>query len=195
MWDRFNVEMLPGEECIIEAKPVRSIYARKGWAMSLLGVPLLIAASLLEYLASTVPLPFGVPGTLRLLILLCGVPFVLLGLFFSVGHYILYYLEGKSVRYMVTNRRIIIRRGRVLHKHFEIFLDRIAGIDVVEYGGPQRAGTIHFLASRIASVPFYMRKFPTEKFRGEVKYAIEAVPRVEEVRHKIENAMGALSKG
>ncbi len=179
-------ELLPNEEVYLETRPLRGLYARKGWVMSVPGIPLFLMTILLEYFISVVPLHPSLPGGTRLILLLCGLPFIALTLFFAFGHYLLYYLEAKSVRYVITDRRIIIRRGRVIHKDFEIFLDRIAGLDVIHQGGKNSPGTIRFLSERATGSPFYMRKFPTGKFRGEVRYTIEAVKDVERVRQIIE---------
>jgi len=183
-------DLLPDEEVYLETKPVRILYARKAWVMSVPGIPLFLITLLLEYFISVVPLHPSLPGGTRWILLLCGLPFVALTFFLAFGHYLLYYLEAKSVCYVITNRRIIIRRGRVIHKDFEIFLDRVAGLDVIHLGGRNRAGTIRFLSERATGSPFYMRKFPTGKFRGEVRYAIEAVKDVDSVRQVIERIIG-----
>lgn len=184
------MKLLNGEEGYIEAKPIRRIYARKGWPLSFIGLPCIVIAGFLSYSWATLSPASPGGGVMRLMLLLTAVPFFLLGLFLTAGLYILFYLEAPAVLYTVTSRRVVIRRGFVIHKEFEIFVGSIAGLQVIHHGGREKAGTIRFIASGGApGAPFYMKRFPTERFRGDVHYAIEAVPDVDSVRFYLERAI------
>ncbi|MDH3258248.1 MAG: PH domain-containing protein [Deltaproteobacteria bacterium] len=185
-----HLKLLAGEECFTEAVPIRGIYARKSWPLSLLGLPFLLVAGILIYLwFNYEPVTPGAE-LVRMMMLLSAAPFLFLGLFLALGLFVLFYLEAPAVLYTVTSRRIIIRRGIIVQKEFEIFVDNIAGLKVIHHGGTQKAGTIQFMASgSTPGAPFYLKRFPTEKFRGEVSYAIEAVADVDSVRFHIEKAI------
>jgi hypothetical protein len=185
-----QIKLLNGEEIYIEVKPMRRIYARKAWLLTLIGLPILLISAFLIFFWLQLPRSSQVAEIARFTLLVCSVPFLLFGLFLTAGHYLLFSIEAPSVSYVVTSRRVIIRRGFIIHKEFEIFVDSIAGLEVIRHEGPENPGTIRFIASgSVPGAPFYMKRFPTEKFRGDVHYAIEAVPDVDSVRFFIEKAI------
>lgn len=190
MAEQSTLKLFDGEERYALVKPVRSIYARKAWYLSLIGLPVLLITVFLIIFWLRFPRSSQATEMVRLFLLLCSVPFLLFGLFLTAGHYLLFSIEALFVNYTVTSRRVIIRRGFIVHKEFEIFVDSIAGLEVIRHGGTENAGTIRFIASKSTpGAPFYMKRFPTEKFRGDVHYAIEAVPDVDSVRLLIEKAI------
>ncbi len=195
MVDSSSTMLLAGEELFARLRPIRAVYARKAWYFSLIGVPVLSVSVFLIFFALGLPRSSQVLEMAKVVLLLCSLPFVLFGLFLTAGHYLLFYLESSAVSYTITSRRVIIRRGFIVHKEFEIFVESIAGLEVIRIGGPHNAGTIRFMASASApGAPFYMKRFPTEKFRGDVRYAIEAVPDVDAARFFIEKAIDQIRK-
>lgn len=158
--------------------------------LSLAGIPLLLVSVVWVYSVFAFDRSMNIPPVVHTFFLILGAGLFLVGCFLFAGHYLLFYLEAPLVNYVVTSRRVIIRRGVIFKREFEIFVDGIVGLKVFTHGGKDEAGTIQFIASATsAGAPFYLKRFPTEQFRGEVRYAIESVPNVHAVRISIEKAI------
>lgn len=74
--------------------------------------------------------------------LLFGAVFVVVGLFFTVGRFILDAWTRRGLSYAVTDRRILILRSRPFSRFIAVDLDRLPAIDLTERGDGR--GTIRF---------------------------------------------------
>jgi hypothetical protein len=73
---------------------------------------------------------------------LWGVPFILAGLYFTVGRFVIdAYLRGNT-RYALTNRRILIARSGAFGKVTSVSLDRLPDMQLTERADGR--GTIRF---------------------------------------------------
>jgi hypothetical protein len=73
---------------------------------------------------------------------LWGIPFVLLGLYFIVGRFLLDAWVRSGMLYAVTNRRILISRSGPFSKFTALGLDRLPDASISESAGGR--GTIRF---------------------------------------------------
>jgi len=101
-------ELEQDESVIWEARPAPRCYTFRHWRHSLFGLVFLLLCFGWQVLGVEVADSYQLTWLAWL-----PLPFVLVGLYFSVGHLIQARLEWNNVVYAVTQRRIIVRRGLV----------------------------------------------------------------------------------
>jgi len=73
---------------------------------------------------------------------LFGVPFVLLGLYFMAGRFLVDAWLRSKTRYAVTNRRILIVRSAPFGSFLSLYLDRLPDVEMTE--DSRGCGTLRF---------------------------------------------------
>ncbi len=192
-----GLSLYSGESVILEIRPSRLLYTIRWLPISAFGAGLTLLWLGYYYLVNLPQISRSV-GELGLMALkILGAPLLLFGGLLFLAPLVYNFLESGNVRYVITDRRILIRKGAFRSREVELFLDRVGAVEVKRsflFGG--RAGSVRMLVMRRdAESPFYMRKFPSEKFRGPVIYALDAVGNVDEVKDVIERAIMHIKNG
>lgn len=125
----------PDESILWEGRPHRWAYVVRQWPLTLLGIPFLGFAFIWMQGAGALG---GRAGSFSTLF---GVPFVLAGLYLVVGHYAYSALVCPTVRYILTDRRLIISAGFPIARSISIDLGSIQAVEVTEGLIDRRLGT------------------------------------------------------
>ena len=104
-------ELEQDESVVWEARPAPRCYTFRHWRHSLFGLLFLLLCLGWQVLGVEVADTYQLAWLAWL-----PLPFVLVGLYFSVGHLIQARLEWNNVAYAVTERRVVVRRGLVAHQ-------------------------------------------------------------------------------
>lgn len=100
-------EQLQADELLVwQGKPAPRCYTLRNWPQSLFGLVLLLACGVWFYLGINLePDPqYTVYGWLP-------VPFLLAGLYLTIGHLLIARLEWESVYYAISNQRLLVQQG------------------------------------------------------------------------------------
>ncbi|RMG60018.1 MAG: PH domain-containing protein [Deltaproteobacteria bacterium] len=181
---------LEGEEILYREKPNRFLYALRYPLVPILGLLILAFLVFLKEVLSAEMVRATLPpwGTLVIKVLLS--PLWAAGFVMAFGFPLANLVESSRVAYTVTDRRIVIEKGLFRRRVFEVFVSRVAGVEARESLIVPGSGKVSILVSRGSpGSPFYMRKFPAEKFRGPVIYALHGVRDVSRMRIAIEEAL------
>src|SRR5665213_951738 len=132
----FAEYLLPGETIIWSGRPARGLlFTARDWLLAPFS---LMWGGFAVFWENSVLAEARAPVFMKL----WGVPFVLIGLYFIVGRFVLDALvRGKTV-YAVTNMRVLIRRSGAFSKFTALGLDRLPDINLSE--GAAGRGTIRF---------------------------------------------------
>ncbi|PNU20877.1 hypothetical protein C2E25_04610 [Geothermobacter hydrogeniphilus] len=110
-----------GESLRWEAKPAPRCYTFRNWKHSLFGLLLVVLAAWWESIGLQLAVVYDLP-----LLAWIPIPVWLIGLYLAFGHLLLARLEWEQVRYAVTDRRLLLRRGVRGDKWFSMPLDQVA---------------------------------------------------------------------
>lgn len=114
--------------------------------------------------------------------LIWGIPFVLAGLYFIFGRFVVAYRQARSTFYAVTDRRILIVSGLFRRGVTELDLRSIPAIDVRSAG--DGVGTISF-----APMPLdWMMQMTWAPWLGRTMPAFRAIPDASRVHGMIHDA-------
>lgn len=129
------IRLLEGERIVWSGRPVQGpLFTARDWFL----VPFsLFWCGFAVFWEATV-LRSKAPG----LFAIWGVPFVLIGLYLSVGRFVADAWMRLSTRYALTNRRIVIARSGAFGKLTSISLERIPDMQLTEWSDGR--GTIRF---------------------------------------------------
>ena len=100
-------EHLQADELLVwQGKPAPRCYTLRNWPHSMFGVVLLLACAVWFYLGLNLePDPqYTVYGWLP-------VPFLLAGLYLTIGHLLIARIEWESVYYAISDRRLLVQQG------------------------------------------------------------------------------------
>lgn len=95
-----------GETLRWEARPAPRCYTFRHWRHSVFGLIFLVICGCWQVLGLSMAETYAVPWLSWL-----PVPFVLIGVYFFVGHLVQARLEWNHVYYAITDRRVIAQRG------------------------------------------------------------------------------------
>lgn len=91
-----------------EARPAPRCYTFRHWRHSVFGLIFLVICCIWLVLGCTMAETYALPWLAWL-----PLPFVLIGLYLSIGHLVQARLEWNHVYYAITDRRVIAQRGLV----------------------------------------------------------------------------------
>lgn len=103
---RMGVELEPDEKVCWEGRPAPRCYVFRNWRHSVFGALFLLLAVWWQTIGIQMSAVYGFAWLSWL-----PVPFVLLGLYLSLGHLFWARLEWSHVFYVITNQRILVREG------------------------------------------------------------------------------------
>jgi hypothetical protein len=98
----------PGEKVCWEGRPAPRCYTFRHWKHSIFGAVFLLITVIWQYLGIKMSSSYEIWWLAWL-----PLPFLLVGVYFTVGHLIQARLEWNSVYYAVTDRRLLVQRGRI----------------------------------------------------------------------------------
>jgi hypothetical protein len=103
---RWQAELAETEEILWEGRPAPRCYTFRHWRHSIVGFIFLVICSYWQVLGLEMAETYELPWLVWL-----PLPFVLIGLYFSVGHLLQARLEWNGVFYAVSDRRLLVQRG------------------------------------------------------------------------------------
>lgn len=115
-----GVVFADGETLRWEARPAPRCYTFRHWRHSVFGLIFLVICGCWQVLGLTMAKAYTVPWLAWL-----PLPFVLIGLYFFVGHLVQARLEWNHVYYAITDRRVITQRGLTRRRQQSIELSDV----------------------------------------------------------------------
>ena len=125
-----------GEEVCWEGRPAPRCYTFRHWKHSIFGFVFLAICSCWQILGFSLADEYELPWLVWL-----PLPFVLLGLYFSVGHLLQARLEWNRVYYAITDRRLLSQRGLWRLHTDEMKLEEVTYFSLHQQGA--ELGTLH----------------------------------------------------
>jgi len=104
--NRWDALLQPGEKLCWEGRPAPRCYTFRHWKHSVFGGVFLAVSLYWQILGVEMAKTYAVPWLAFL-----PLPFLLIGVYFSIGHLVQARLEWEHVYYLITDRRLITRRG------------------------------------------------------------------------------------
>ncbi len=102
-----------GETIRWEARPAPRCYTFRHWRHSVFGLIFLAICSYWQFMGLSLAETYAVSWLVWV-----PLPFVLLGLYFFVGHLVQARLEWNRVNYLITDRRVLVQRGLMPRTQF-----------------------------------------------------------------------------
>ena len=131
----WEVELQEDEVLRWQGRPAPRCYTFRNWRHSLFGVLLLVLALYWLALGTQLAAVYGLSW-----LPLVPVPFLLVGIYLSLGHLLLARLEWDQVRYAVTDRRVLLRRGPGGRRRQELALGEVVWFRLQPHG--EELGTL-----------------------------------------------------
>lgn len=103
-----NFALQEGESIAWQAKPAPRCYTFRHWRHSIFGLVFLAICSYWQVLGVAMAKEYETVWLAWL-----PLPFIVIGVYFAMGHLVQSRLEWSNVDYLITNRRVIVRRGLV----------------------------------------------------------------------------------
>ncbi len=101
-----DLPLAVGEDVCWEGRPAPRCYTFRHWKHSIFGSIFLAICTYWQILGFSLAVEYGVSWLVWV-----PVPFVMLGIYFSVGHLLQSRLEWNRVYYAITDRRLLTQRG------------------------------------------------------------------------------------
>jgi hypothetical protein len=124
-----------GEEVCWEGRPAPRCYTFRHWKHSIFGTVFLAICIYWQVLGFSLADEYDLPW-----LILLPLPFLLLGLYFSVGHLIQARLEWNRVYYAITDRRLLTQRGLMRLHTDELKLEEVTYFSLHQQG--EELGTL-----------------------------------------------------
>ena len=105
---RWAATLQEGEEISWEGRPAPRCYTFRHWKHSIFGSVFLLISVIWQYLCFEMSESYEIWWLVWL-----PLPFLLIGVYFSIGHLIQARLEWNDVYYAVTDRRLLVQRGQI----------------------------------------------------------------------------------
>ncbi len=102
-WSRYLDE---SETIRWEGRPAPRAFTFRNWKHSLVGFLLLVLALFWESVGLQLKAVYDTP-----LVFWAPIPFILVGLYLSIGHLFLARIEWEKVYYAVTDRQVLVQKG------------------------------------------------------------------------------------
>ncbi|MBW2476351.1 MAG: PH domain-containing protein [Deltaproteobacteria bacterium] len=117
---RWGAELEPEEKICWEGRPTPRCYVFRNWRHSVFGVLLLLLAVWWQTVGIQISAVYDFPWLSWL-----PIPFVLLGLYLSLGHLFLARLEWNHVFYAITDQRILVKEGLLQRRTSSLELNEV----------------------------------------------------------------------
>lgn len=105
---RWDAVLEQGEEIRWEGRPAPRCYTFRHWKHSIFGLIFLLISAIWQFLGVEMAASYEVWWLSWL-----PLPFLLVGVYFSIGHLIQARLEWNNVYYAVTGHRLLVQRGQI----------------------------------------------------------------------------------
>lgn len=102
----WQAELNPEEMVLWEGRPAPRCYTFRNWRHSIFGILFLLLATWWEAVGMQMSAVYELPWLAWL-----PIPFVVFGLYLGLLHHLVARLEWDRVGYLITDRRILVRRG------------------------------------------------------------------------------------
>jgi hypothetical protein len=123
--DNFPVRLLEGEQILWSGRPGQGLlFTARDWLL----VPLSLLWCGFAIFWEAMVLRSKAPGFFAL----WGVPFVLAGLYLTIGRFAVDAWLRRNTRYTLTNRRVLIARSGIFGKITSVSLDRLPEMQLTE---------------------------------------------------------------
>lgn len=142
-----------GETLRWEARPAPRCYTFRHWRHSVFGLIFLVLCSCWQVLGFSMAESYALQWLAWL-----PVPFVLVGLYFFVGHLVQARLEWKHVYYAITDRRVIAQRGLTRRRQQFIELSDVTYFRL--HRQSEQLGTLHVHQGKERSVVLHCIEHP-----------------------------------
>ena len=119
-----------GEEVCWDGRPAPRCYTFRHWRHSIFGCVFLAICTFWQVLGTSMADEYALPWLVWL-----PMPFVLLGIYLSLGHLLQARLEWNRVYYAITNRRLLTQRGLLRLHTDELALTDITYFRLHRQGG------------------------------------------------------------
>lgn len=130
-----DFSLFPGEQLCWEGRPAPRCFTFRHWRHSIFGVVFLAICSYWQLLGVQMAESYAISWLAWV-----PIPFVLLGIYFSVGHLFQARLEWNNVYYAITDQRLVVRRGLMSSRVESMNLADVTYLTVHGYG--QQLGTL-----------------------------------------------------
>lgn len=125
----WSAQLETGEEVRWEGRPAPRCFTFRNWRHSLFGMLLLVLAVWWQAVGLQLAAVYGSP-----MIRWIPLPFLLLGLYLSLGHVLLARYEWEGVFYAVTDRRVLAQRGIFRRRLVSLALAEVTWFQVKPLG-------------------------------------------------------------
>ena len=142
-----------GETIRWEARPAPRCYTFRHWRHSVFGLIFLAICSYSHFLGISLAKTYAVSWLAWI-----PLPFVLIGLYFFVGHLLHARLEWNRVNYLITDRRVIAQRGLTSPCTQFIVLSEITYFHLHRQG--EQLGTLRVHQGREQSLILHCIEYP-----------------------------------
>lgn len=136
----WELQLTAGEELLWEGRPAPRCFMLREWRHALFGVLFLLFAVFWQAIGLQMAAVYALPW-----LALVPVPFVLFGLHLALGRMLLARLEWPRVRYAMTDRRLLVRRGLGGRKQIELDLAAVTYFQLLPHG--KELGTLRVYAA------------------------------------------------
>ena len=116
-WDPI---LAPTEQIQWQGQPAPRCFTFRNWRHSVFGILFLLVATFWETVGMQMAAVYDMAWLAWL-----PVPFILLGLYLSLGHLLLARLEWDKVHYLVTDHRVLVQRGLFSRRLLALELDAV----------------------------------------------------------------------
>ena len=148
-----ELKLKDGETLVWEARPAPRCYTFRHWRHSIFGVIFLLICCVWQVLGFEMAAEYDI-AWLKLLPL----PFVVIGIYFSVGHLLQARLEWNNVRYLITDKRLIALRGLTKRYEQTISLTDLTYLSLRMQG--EQLGTLRVHAGKESSITLHCLEHP-----------------------------------
>jgi len=142
-----------GERLAWEARPAPRCYTFRHWPHALFGLFFLAVSAIWQFLGVTMAEEYARPWLAWL-----PIPFVLIGLYFSIGHLVQARLEWNNVLYRLTDRRVLVRRGLLRPCLHSLPLEELTYFRVHWHG--EQLGTLRLYQGRARQLVLHCVEHP-----------------------------------
>jgi hypothetical protein len=152
---RENLTLLPGETVLWEARPAPRCYTFRHWRHALFGAIFLAICGYWQVLGLAMAEQYALAW-----LALLPTPFVLIGLYLSVGHLLQARLEWNRVYYAITDRRLLVQRGVLKQQTASLPLDSVTYFSLHSHG--EALGTLRVYEGKEQRVVLHCIEHPRQ---------------------------------
>ena len=150
-----ELRLEPCETIAWEARPSPRCYTFRHWRHSIFGLVFLLLSCIWEILGMEMAVQYDMVWLEWL-----PLPFVLIGVYFSVGHLLQARLEWNNVRYLITNKRMIALRGLKKVSEESLLLSEVSYFSLKMHG--EQLGTLRVHAGDRRRLTLHCLEYPRQ---------------------------------